>query len=303
MRLYDLKEQLGPSEIALSTKTAKGEPQMPKTPQLGKPGAEASAFQTKSSPGTITKVIPNIRDPKDSAQVVFTQIAMANEGNPFFPRFYKAKMVPHGKEGMNTLFVEMEKLQPLFSDKLKHMVPHLLKQLGIPKSLFSKMKGIVSKSLNQDASDSMVRYAVFSHAMNNWPNLKQMAKNTKNPEFSKAIAALKPWQNEFNLDLHKDNWMIRLTGSGPQLVIIDPFFKHQKVGDAFDLYSGNTKAQDDEIQWSHVLKGAKKGRTKRDQEKDQLNKRNNIEQPKPTAAQLKSSEANWANVLRGKRGK
>ena len=45
---------------------------------------------------------------------------------------------------------------------------------------------------------------------------------------------------KFGQDLHGNNWMIRLTAHGPQLVIIDPFsavvFDEEDEFDNFDMY-------------------------------------------------------------------
>lgn len=239
MKLIDLQEDLGPKEISLSDKTAQKQPQMPKTQGIGNPGAEAMTFKHKTHAGSVTKVIRNIENPEESAQVVFTQIAMANEGNPFFPRFYKAKMIPHGKYGLMTLFVEMEKLQPITGYKIREMIPHILEQLGVPPKKLEKLikSGIGDEDYNtkdwMTDKKSMNVYNAFSQVMNNWSTLEEMAKHSTNPQFGQAVKALRPWTKQFNLDLHEGNWMFRLTSVGPQLVILDPFYKVKQVGNAW----------------------------------------------------------------------
>jgi hypothetical protein len=238
MRLINLKEEIGPSEISMSMKKAKKAPEMPKTPQIGKSGAEASAFQHKTHAGSVTKIIPDVGKDGVNPQVIFTQIAMGQEGNPFFPRFYKAKIVPHGQK--MALFVEMEKLQPITGEKIKHMIPHILKQIGISKI---DLKRIIKSGFGDES------HGDFSYVMNDWSKLKLMSRKSKNPEFKKAIDALAPWVSQFNLDLHEQNWMFRLTGTGPQLVILDPFYKVKKVDNAFDVDVNQAQARDAEYGW------------------------------------------------------
>jgi hypothetical protein len=122
----------------------------------------------------------------------------AHQDNPFFPRIYKAKIYKD-EENLYALRVEMEKLISLYDPKMIDTAPHIFRQLGL---------------------------SFGSHDRNDWNNpayVKDVIESTNNPKFAEALRILSPYFQKFSSDLHKKNMMVRLTGSGPQLVITDPF--------------------------------------------------------------------------------
>ena len=101
------------------------------------------------------------------------------------------------------LYIEMEKLIPLDNKKLEFVIPDLFDQLGIesdPDELH------FSEEWGTEAMHETIR------------------KESKNPAFNEAFDLVRGLAQHNVLDLHAQNWMVRLTGSGPQLVILDPFY-------------------------------------------------------------------------------
>ncbi len=97
----------------------------------------------------------------------------------------------------------MERLHRLLSAELYEVIPHLFAQLGI------------------EVEPEKVRW------LWDYPEKRKFLRdNTNNPTFREALEVMEPLFERFvgRSDLHLNNWMIRLTAVGPQLVIIDPFF-------------------------------------------------------------------------------
>lgn len=128
--------------------------------------------------------------------------------NPFFPTIYsvKAYRTPSTKGRFRTvpgelfLVVHMEKLHPA-TPKLIDSIKQLLPELGFEGET----------ELSNDLFDQP-----------NWR--RQIRAKTKNPQLKQALRLLEPMFRLFGSDLHTQNWMVRLTSVGPQLVIIDPFY-------------------------------------------------------------------------------
>lgn len=229
MRLVEL---VGPDDISMTDVEAKRGPQHPQTKELGK-GREAKAFEHPTHPGSVLKYVTIKREPNESAQVVFTQMAIEHKDNPFFPKIYKAKVIPmeDPEHGRYQMIVEMEKLQPLTGNKIRHMIPHILKQVGLEEKDVKKLIKSGVTNPNADMSNwledpkGQKAAIAFADIVNDWETLERMAQYSKNPQFAEAIQAIQDWNMDFNLDLHHDNLMFRLTSVGPQLVILDPLYK------------------------------------------------------------------------------
>jgi hypothetical protein len=158
-------------------------------------GRTAVTFKSKK-PNTVIKT--SYHKSLDDPYITYLKTVQAHQDNPFFPRIYKAKIYKD-EENLYALRVEMEKLISLYDPKMIDTAPHIFRQLGL---------------------------SFGSHDRNDWNNpayVKDVIESTNNPKFAEALRILSPYFQKFSSDLHKKNMMVRLTGSGPQLVITDPF--------------------------------------------------------------------------------
>lgn len=231
MRLVEL---VGPEAISLADRPAQRTLKQPRKGILGV-GLEASAYDHPTHPGAILKYV-NIKedDPNENAQVSFVHLALENKDNPFFPRIYRAKVIPlkDNPRGLPyQMVIEMEKLYPLFGNKIRDVLPHILENLGIkPKHIANLMKkGMTDPNVDMEKWHKTKKgtglFYAFVDMMDNWDTLEKMAQMTKIPELTDAINKLQNWQHNYGLstDLHHGNFMFRLTSVGPQLVFTDPF--------------------------------------------------------------------------------
>ncbi len=193
----------------------------PKLQQLGIPGYQATAYSHRDKPNTVVKVIEIKRFVNDPV-MDFVNICMKHADNPFLPNIYTAKLYNTAKDSnrYNVLVITMEKLQPLriSNPYLYETSFHIFKQLkilpdvddtdhpyyeyrnGNPKQLHDCIKLMFEEPENRD-----------------W-----LMQHTPHRKLAGAIKLLNPLFNEHYPDLHIDNLMMRLTGSGPQLVLMDP---------------------------------------------------------------------------------
>jgi hypothetical protein len=169
-------------------------------------GTQGKAYLHPSRPNSIIKTA-DVEDPETDSYVDFIKLSMKHQNNPFFPKIYNAKIVAN-KDNIQypyTLIVNMEKLQPLRDSKVSDVAKEMLERLGFPHH--------VAQIPDRDH---------LFYYMNSSSNRAELANNTKNPQFKEALELLEPYIKYFHHDLHADNLMVRLTGSGPQIVIIDP---------------------------------------------------------------------------------
>lgn len=231
MRLVEL---VGPEAISLADKPLQGGVKLPRKGRLGV-GQEASAYDHPTHPGAILKYV-NIKedDPNQNAQVSFVHLVLENKDNPFFPRIYKAEVIPlkDNPRGLPyQMVIEMEKLYPLFGNKIRDVLPHVLENLGIKPAHIAKLmkKGLTNPNIDMEnwykTDEGNQLFDAFVDMMGDWDTLERMAKMTKIPKLTEAINKLQDWQHQYGLetDLHHGNFMFRLTSVGPQLVFTDPF--------------------------------------------------------------------------------
>lgn len=172
-------------------------------------GVTAQAFKS-DKPNTIRKV--SYHKSLNDAYIQYIKVILQHQDNPFFPRIYNAKIYKEPKtthsqykhyffanEASYALFIEMEKLIPLKNPKMINTAPHIFRQLGLD-------------------------YKDYDKSL--WDNpyfIEEIKQESNNPQFVEAVNILEPLFDKFISDLHKNNMMVRLTSSGPQLVITDPF--------------------------------------------------------------------------------
>jgi hypothetical protein len=219
MKLQELFEN-----IDISTETPvsfKGQKWFPVSGDLVGTGMQAKVYHTGQ--GVVTKVA-SIGGMNDST-MKFLQIILDHQDNPFFPKIYHARVYKDKDKRIDrlVLLVQMEKLTPLSSDKIEDAAIHLFDQLGFELNDVEE-RTIAAASYNSRQGvrlQMLTRYVdMFFDTTQDQDNLLQ---KSKNPKFNEAIKLLHPYMDGMS-DLHAGNWMVRLTGHGPQLVIIDPFF-------------------------------------------------------------------------------
>lgn len=186
-------------------------------------GSMAQAFEHPTSPNTVMKIIDISLGAHPDAQVVNTNMILEHQDNPFFPKIYKAIIFKHyNPGGAHKLYIEMERLHEMTADKLQHNQEAVLHSMGLDPSL---IKGETEDHIN-DADQHLYALEEIMRLIMHPENIPaDFITKSKNPKFIEAIEVLRKTHAESNtgLDLHHGNYMYRITGTGPQLVIIDPF--------------------------------------------------------------------------------
>lgn len=183
----------------------------PKSDMLGS-GIQGVAYKHPKQPNSVIKTA-EIENPDTDSYAEFIRLAMAHQDNPFFPRIHSAKIIKSPEPKPNrppndspyTLVVNMEKLQPYLLSNVTDAAHEMFQRLGVPEK--------VAQSDNPGA--------LFNYLLST-SNRRELANKTPNPQFREALLALEPFIQEFDIDMHGGNWMVRLTGHGPQIVILDP---------------------------------------------------------------------------------
>lgn len=194
--------------------------------RLGK-GIEAQAFQSKS-PNAVIKVVNITTDLEYHAYTQYLKIIKNNPDNPFFPRIYKTRVYTAPKSERfgrkYYMVVHMEKLLPLERSNVIHNVGSLLKQIGIPKSYADHIVATDPYSRNYIDVDVSIKLADL---FDNENTRREITNASKNPQFVEAMNEMEYLFQQFRSDLTANNFMIRITGHGPQLVITDPFYSER----------------------------------------------------------------------------
>jgi len=172
-------------------------------------GMQSKVYPHPTHSDRVVKVV-KVFNPRNDSYVNFIRLITEHQNNPFFPRIYSAKMhkMPDSAETSMSyrLIMVMEKLHELDDERLMDAAEENLVRLGIPPEYI------------RDANNSDKMSVFFASP----ERRRDLAQNTNNPQFKEAIELLEPYFEAFGQDMHSGNAMIRLTGSGPQIVIIDP---------------------------------------------------------------------------------
>jgi len=179
-------------------------------------GIFARVFGYRVPRNTVIKFAKLSNDPEDDMFVRFINLVLKHQNNPFFPRIYGAKIYEYPdstymadpNDMQYVLFLNMERLLPLTDPKIVHMSVPLFAQIGVDQSYSDLLQTKDIKNLRDAMHDKEFR--------------EQLVHASKNPQFREAMTLLEPLISGELQDMHTGNWMVRLTGSGPQLVITDP---------------------------------------------------------------------------------
>lgn len=172
-------------------------------------GIEATVFLTRSA-NAVLKVVP-LDDISGSGFIDFLHVVSKNPDNEFFPKIHKARIY-EDVNGDLTLVVKMEKLVP-FSKQTGRLFDDLFLQIGLEQA------DIEVYTMYQDPW-------FFSERFDNKKFRDEITARSSNPEFVEAMRQLEPLFMRWKSDLKPDNWMVRMGGGEPQLVIVDPFYNY-----------------------------------------------------------------------------
>jgi hypothetical protein len=207
----------------------KGEKWFPISGDLAGTGVQARVHHTGHGVVTKMAVLDDLKDPTEDPSVKFIELILDHQDNPFFPNIYHAKIYKDKsrKADHNLLIVQMEKLIPLNNKKIVDVIPHIMKQIGIDTSNLPKhyehQNGYRLDDLSKEEQEIERLASSFYQMIKHPMKMYALMGTTKNPQFKEAIDLLLPYFQRYGNDLHIGNWMVRLTGHGPQLVITDPF--------------------------------------------------------------------------------
>jgi hypothetical protein len=167
-------------------------------------GIQGVAYKHPKQPNVIIKTA-KMKDPQTDPYANFIRMVLKHQDNPFFPRIYSAKIYNTPNSNDYTMVVTMEKLYPVYRNP--------------------KLDDIVIDNFQLQGIDIKQVTDLFDY-LHIPKNRYTIAKKTRNPKLREAFELLEPL---FELpgtfmDMHHKNWMMRLTGVGPQLVIVDPVF-------------------------------------------------------------------------------
>lgn len=185
----------------------KKEPEFPSEKSVGLRGLRTTTYDV-GPPGTVTKRvwIPDAFHPV----LAFLRTIRRHPDNPFFPRVFHAKLyrVPGKKRIL--LVVQMERLHELDDKHLIDALPHIMRQIGV--------------DLPEERYQNQIGYVVdIANLFSTSKGRAKLKRASKSPQFVEAMNVLESDLQHYGSDLHGANFMLRLTGHGPQLVIIDPF--------------------------------------------------------------------------------
>jgi len=160
----------------------------------------------------------NITDAKDISGDAYLSYIKAihdsNSNNPYFPRIHNLKIFKNEQDNINYR-INMEKLINFNTEKI--IYNHEL-MVSLYNYMFNeKLKisqGIIDRNFFAEEIRAEIEKAIQNRAIHNIkdPNLKEAV------EFIIKIGET----GGFTADIHSGNIMWRITGTRPQLVIIDP---------------------------------------------------------------------------------
>lgn len=171
-------------------------------------GAQGMALARPKKINVITKIFGF--DSENDPYLKFIQaLVNTDTSNPYMPRVEKLRVFNKpfisnhaGEEYNNSAAVDIERLLHLTNPKVREAAKHQLQRLGVRS--FSSL----------DASDMWKQYqaGVGSGTIDS------------DPQFEEAVRFIRRVTDELGLDLHSRNIMVRMTSTGPQLVLVDPVF-------------------------------------------------------------------------------
>lgn len=178
-------------------------------------GLQAQVFEPPSlqKANKVVKIARILTEtPEDDGYLKYVNLVLDHPDNPFFPKIYFAKLY-QVKNKEASLMVELERLHEVTGERLIDVAREQFSRLGFKEDVLI----MVNNSLQGGRISELLDDAGFR---------KDLVTNSNNPKFKEAMTLLEPLLSGsvpgvIN-DMHAGNWMLRLTGHGPHLVISDP---------------------------------------------------------------------------------
>lgn len=180
-------------------------------------GSQAHAYQHPRGNTVIKEVrLKSENDP----YLNFVKLALQYQHNPYFPKFYSAKIYLDMFDKL-MLVLNMERLQSISSDKLIDTILERMKRLG-----WEKAEEIYRKGATDPESTGINKLEDYLMPLHSSSFRKTLSNITSDPHLKEMLQAIDKMQGPGwgSLDLHKGNFMIRLSNTGPQIVLIDPVY-------------------------------------------------------------------------------
>jgi hypothetical protein len=189
-------------------------------------GYQAKVFMPPNlqKSNAIVKVASLGRNPYNDSYMHYIHEILNDPNNPFFPRIYSAKV--YLQNDRYYLVVVMEKLQPIRGNKIADAAEHLLAQLGIDKAAIRRSRKRQGQDTRLDKEDRVIDLSFdIGTMLRDEDGIRELIELSDNEQFKHAMETIMKVKNsshDHRYDMHLGNWMVRLTGHGPQLVITDP---------------------------------------------------------------------------------
>jgi len=202
-------------------------------PQRRRDWGGDQAYVSATGVNTVTKTI-DLLGRQDSI-LHFLRLCQEHEGNPYFPKIYKAKVYAYvNNEGRKKYgaIVQMERLVPSSSPKLSHIWPHILRNLGFNDRSIGEAEARIAKLKSADPANIARIYLLplINSIEGYGEELSIVATRGLDPQFIEAVNVMLPVIEEHQgTDLGVHNFMFRLTSTGPQLVFIDPYLHMRTI--------------------------------------------------------------------------
>ncbi len=195
-------------------------------------GVFATAYQHKDTPHDVTKASKATSVP-DGFQALFTALSKDKEAqaNPYFPRFRSINKFKHKYSAKQSYVVKVETLEPyknLSGKEREMLVNKLFDEHG---------EDVINHYWEEDTRDrhhprgrpemaagEKLAWAIRACVEGDEGWEDELRWTIEDKKFEQAIEFLQKAAKEYdyNLDLHRENIMIRRTSVGIQLVLNDP---------------------------------------------------------------------------------
>ena len=183
-------------------------------------GSDTIVYEHPTQPNKVIK-IGTITTTQQSGPLQFIKLALLHQDNPCFPKIYKTKL--YSQVTGDILFVLMERLIDLKT--LPNINNVLTTTLGLDDNDLLHIIKQNPTFRNHKLSVDTPTFELTWKALYSTPQVKLAAEMTTNTLLKQAFLHLLQVPHAGDtINLTIDNMMIRTTPSGPQLVIVDPFY-------------------------------------------------------------------------------
>ena len=183
----------------------------------------------------VVKIV-DIEGMETSNMSKFMTVIRNNRNNPHFPRVSFTKSTHY--KGRDVYIIIMEKLHPMNSEKLGDVsLQQFENNMGLTIDTVVRQYALATADDSQDDNEERVKTYIEDMEIKSVKqvlhlmglslsydplNLEFFKSKSKNKLFWDAMEVLMNAGLGHHFDTHDENFMIRLTGSGPVIVITDP---------------------------------------------------------------------------------